>query len=135
MTEYGYYGFDEDGTYVHVPKVEDICAAIRVKFKDQEKIIDCQAEQIKKLQAENWKDEKLQELQTEIERLQNCFNNCFEISEGEQAEIDEWIKDHECHNGGAIGGAFTYCFTPTSIGTFASIKCKCGQQFVFRDLC
>ena len=132
MTEYGYYGYTEDGTYVHVPKVEDICAAIRVKFKDQEKLIDAQAEQIKKLQADNWKDEKLQELQAEIERLQKRLNNGFEISEDEQSEIDEWMKDHKCHNGGAIGGAFTYSFTPTSIGEFGVIHCVCGKELTFR---
>lgn len=29
---------------------------------------------------------------------------------------------------GAIGGRLTYSFTPTSIGTIATVKCACGYE-------
>ena len=65
----------------------------------------------------------------------------FEPTEREDVKIREWKEKHnnEAHNGsyayaGAIGGRYTYEFTPTSIGTIGVVKCICGAEFVFRDL-
>lgn len=57
----------------------------------------------------------------------------FPISAEAESQINEWKKNHR-HNGGAIGGTFTYEFIPTSIGTIGTIKCACGDSFTFEDL-
>lgn len=46
------------------------------------------------------------------------------------------IKEkHFCTQyGGAIGGSYSYTFTPTSLGTVGEIKCTCGDKFCFREL-
>ena len=35
--------------------------------------------------------------------------------------------------GGAIGGSYTWKFVPTSIGTFGSVQCSCGEEFSFQE--
>lgn len=49
----------------------------------------------------------------------------------------KWIERHDVKHidpksgkreVGAIGGAYTWCFTPTSIGTILHIKCACGKK-------
>ncbi len=36
-------------------------------------------------------------------------------------------------NGGAIGGAVTFEFTPTSIGTVEEVVCSCGAKLNLTD--
>lgn len=64
----------------------------------------------------------------------------FEINNEEYEAIEQWKCDHEKekHNGklkhGAIGGNYTYEFIPTSIGTIGSIRCSCGEYFIFKEI-
>ena len=77
----------------------------------------------------------------------------FNMTDNEWKQIVEWEKKHdtECpiilkHKDpnsptydiyqsefaspyGAIAGGRTYCFTPTSIGMFISVKCCCNASF------
>lgn len=56
----------------------------------------------------------------------------------EGKELEDWSKWYEKHNKkcphskgeglGAIGGRFTYCFTPNGLGTTVIIKCACGKE-------
>lgn len=86
------------------------------------------------------RDEKIQELLTEIETLKKRGYGVFSITPEEQELIKVWKNQHiqEDHHGdsyaGAIGGNWTYQFTPTSIGVIGEIKCSCGKKFTFRDL-
>lgn len=92
--------------------------------------------------AEWNKDEEIQKLQNEIKELKTKKDNgiTFYITEKETEAILEWINKHieEKHGGnsyaGAIGGRFSYNFTPTSIGDIGAIKCSCGDSFCFREL-
>jgi hypothetical protein len=34
----------------------------------------------------------------------------------------------------AVGGAWTYSFTPTSLGALVEIKCCCGKEKVLRQI-
>jgi hypothetical protein len=59
----------------------------------------------------------------------------FELTEGENEQAREWIAKHTptCPNvedleTTAIGGCWTYMFTPTSIGTVVKVKCACGEM-------
>ena len=64
----------------------------------------------------------------------------FVIYNEEYEAIEQWKQKHEKekHNGkmkhGAIGGSYTYEFTPTSIGVIGSVKCRCGEKFVFKEI-
>ncbi len=87
------------------------------------------------------KDEEIVKLKAKLEEKQKRAKNLITFSiESEYVEkIKEWKKRHEKekHNGsdyaGAIGGRYTYEFTPTSIGTFGRIRCSCGDHFDFDD--
>lgn len=66
----------------------------------------------------------------------------FEICELDKPALEKWLKEHKCsmkeEDGslkytGAIGGCLTYSFTPTSIGTIASVKCCCGDEITLTD--
>lgn len=47
----------------------------------------------------------------------------FTLSKEEQKKLDEWLSKKDLKKYcGAIGGRFTYCFTPTSLGTAVSVK-------------
>ena len=65
----------------------------------------------------------------------------FELTEKEYQKYLEWADTHECkfrikkewmskslRYVGAIGGADTFCFTPTGLGTAVKVKCACGAE-------
>ena len=45
----------------------------------------------------------------------------FSLDEKQLHDLNEWKDTLEKHDPGAIGGAFTYVFTPTSLGTIAKV--------------
>lgn len=62
----------------------------------------------------------------------------FEPDDGEKLVISKWQQEHNqsCiyrNNSGAIGGATTFSFTPTSVGMVIKIKCACGQEYDATD--
>lgn len=64
----------------------------------------------------------------------------FELSKEQWDRVGEWIKKHnvEKHGSehpymGAIGGAFTYEFTPTSLGTVNIVRCACKDKIDVSD--
>jgi hypothetical protein len=60
----------------------------------------------------------------------------FELSKTQWDLLHEWIENHTddknkiCADkyAGAIGGAFKYMFTPTSIGTIVKVECSWCKQ-------
>ena len=60
----------------------------------------------------------------------------FKISDQCEAKIKEWQETHECScrtkDGyryvGAVGGADSFTFVPTSIGMALTVKCACGSE-------
>ena len=70
----------------------------------------------------------------------------LQIPDDEWKRIEEWKERHfkkckfytkkhgiEEQYTGAIGGTYTYCVTPTSIGTVVKAKCACGEEFDATD--
>ena len=61
----------------------------------------------------------------------------YEFSEKEQATLDEWIKEMQEKEKNsikpAIGGAYTYCFTPTSVGTAVVVQHANGEEIDITD--
>lgn len=104
----------------------------------QNQVIDSLKKQNKELKSEKYKDNELTAMKEECNRLRESNRRGFPISEEEDKVLNEWIKNHEKkHKGehGCVGGKYTYIFTPTSIGTFGTIKCSCGESFDFQKCC
>lgn len=65
----------------------------------------------------------------------------FEVTQEQYELYKEWADTHECpyrtnggyRNVGAIGGADTFCFTPTGIGDIVHVKCVCGAEIDLTD--
>jgi hypothetical protein len=69
----------------------------------------------------------------------------FEIPAKDKAVLAKWIEEqnrkvaqeqrNNLANYGAISGGFTYCFTPTNIGTFIIVKNNItNDQFNIEDV-
>ena len=94
--------------------------------------------EIEKVKSEKYADEKLSRLESEYDRMKSDYYRGFPISEEEDKNIKEWIKNQQKKNpgiGGAAGGRFTYKFTPTGLGTSGTIiDSFTGDEFTFQEL-
>jgi len=56
----------------------------------------------------------------------------FILSAAQYKKYDEWRKEKNKKDGevyvGAIGGAYTFCFTPTGLGDIVVVKCADGTE-------
>ena len=101
-------------------------------------------EENKRLKDEHYEKSELKTMKENLEEMKKSCYRGFPLSEDEEEAIETWKAEHikECHPEtkknpfafGAIGGNFSYEFTPTSIGNIGKIKCCCGKEFTFRDL-
>lgn len=61
----------------------------------------------------------------------------FDLSGEQRKQVEEWRSLHqqECPitYGGAIGGKYTWQFTPTSLGIVIKIVCACGGSVDVSD--
>lgn len=57
----------------------------------------------------------------------------FELTEDEYRKFYEWAQQFRGFNAGAIGGQFTFCFSPTTIGTQVIVKHASGVQIDLTD--
>lgn len=58
----------------------------------------------------------------------------FTLTEEELKKANEFHKDCKKKYAGAIGGARTYTFTPTSLGVIATVICGfCKQELTLTD--
>ena len=48
----------------------------------------------------------------------------FKLSKQQEEKFLKWKKKQKTNSMIAIGGAFTFCFTPTGIGDFIEVKCN-----------
>jgi hypothetical protein len=137
------YSTYRDGEYIMVPPIDELCLALKEKFIGQEEKIEYLQKEIKKLESEHWKDNELQSMKKQYIEMNENYQRGFPISKEEMEKIYEWQAKHEAEKhprpkmapprGGAIGGSYTYHFTPTSIGVFGSIQCSCGEKFTFQE--
>ncbi len=58
------------------------------------------------------------------------MSSFFNIEFDDKEKMDRWVANHNCKYKylGAIGGRFTYCFTPTGLGVITKVKCACGAE-------
>lgn len=94
--------------------------------------------EIEKVKSEKYADEELSRLKSEYDRMKSDYYRGFPISEEEDKNIKEWIKNQQKKNpgiGGAAGGRFTYKFIPTGLGTVGTIiDGFTGDEFTFQEL-
>ena len=94
--------------------------------------------EIEKVKSEKYADEELSRLKSEYDKIKSDYYRGFPISEEEDKNIKEWIKNQQEKNpgiGGATGGRFTYKFTPTGLGTVGTIiDGFTGDEFTFQEL-
>ena len=94
--------------------------------------------EIEKVKSEIFTDEELSRLKSAYDKMKSDYYRGFPISEEEDKNIKEWIKNHQKKNpgiGGAAGGRFTYKFTPTGLGTSGTIiDSFTGDEFTFQEL-
>lgn len=98
----------------------------------------------KQLKDEHYKDKEISRLNAVLESALDDLNRGFPINSEEYERIERWKLEHLktkhpkafANPGyfGAIGGNFSYRFTPTSIGTAGVVACTCGDEFCFREL-
>lgn len=86
-----------------------------------------------KLKSEYYKDEQLSNMKDKLNRMEKEYYRGFPITENEKKQIDNFINKY-IGNFGAIGGAFTYKFTPTSIGIAGEVIAPNGESFTFKEL-
>jgi hypothetical protein len=84
--------------------------------------------------------------------LHDAFRGSFQLEGVEAERAKAWIEEHDAKHvaeddppdddnpvavafhvagqryAGAIGGAYTYEFTPTSIGDSVWVRCSCGEK-------
>jgi hypothetical protein len=133
-----------DGEWVHVEDMDKCLKSIKVRYEDDQKRIKFLEERLKDLEDEKWKDNELQKIKSQLDRMKEDYYRGFPITEDEQKKIQEWQNKHdiEVHHldtperkmraEGVSGGRLSYKFLPTSIGTFGTVKCSCGAEFDFQ---
>lgn len=71
------------------------------------------------------------------------FKLCYGLYKEQIEEANAWAKKHDeekhiktgqkIRYSGAIGGAYTWSFTSTSIGQVATLECSCGEKIDVSD--
>ena len=61
----------------------------------------------------------------------------FVLTAEQHKKYDEWRKEKNKTKGevyvGAIGGAYTFCFTPTGLGDMVVVQCADGTKLDLTD--
>lgn len=67
----------------------------------------------------------------------------FKLSEDQIKKINDWMEAHDKEKhipvgktfrySGAIGGAYTWEFTPTSLGVVQKVRCSCDEHVDVTD--
>lgn len=91
--------------------------------------------EIEKVRAEKYASEEMTKMKERYEEMRDDYFRGFPISKEEEKKINEWMRSLPPAGTGAIGGRFTYKFTPTSIGVIGTIVDGItGKEFNFQEL-
>ena len=138
-TNIPYSFIDENGKMVRVHPLDEALDAIRyrmIRIQEQnEKLVAENA----KLKSGEWATEQMKKTLEDAERIRAEYKHGFPMTEKEVLNAEKFIREHSAsvHNYDsktAIGGQYTYEFTPTSIGVFSSVRCcTCGATHNITD--
>ena len=142
-----------NGALHQVHDFDDTLESIRIEYQSKVDAVNRLSEENERLRDEAYKDNELAAMKKELSDTKKRFqeqmedyNRGFPISIGEYINIEAWKRQHlaKVHGaktaaermefGGAIGGTFKYEFTQTSLGVIGSVKCSCGEEYIFQDL-
>ena len=114
------------GEYIEVLPVEECVKSILSRVESYKNTIKRLKEENRKLKDEVWKDEELQNMKEQLDKMKSDYNRGFNITEKEDIAIKEWKKKHEedvhslttpmarAQAQGASGGRYVYHFYPTA---------------------
>ena len=108
--------------------------ALKKRHEDQLDRIKYLEEENRKLKDDAYKDAEMARMKSQYEEMKADYYRGFPITENEKKQIDNFINKYRGKNFGAIGGAFTYKFTPTSIGIAGEVIAPNGESFTFKEL-
>ena len=120
-----------------IENIEDVLQTLYNQFRAIKVQNDRLREENDRLKSESYKDEELVKMKSEYDRMKEDYFRGFPISEEDDEKIKQWMREKmkDGFKAGAIGGRFTYHFTPTGIGTIGSIvDTFTDDKFVFREL-
>ena len=88
-----------------------------------------------RIKSEAYKDEELSRMKEMYDGMRADYFRGFPISEKEEEKIHEWMDSLPEAASGAIGGRFSYSFTPPGIGVVGTVTdLITGQKFTFQGL-
>ena len=76
MSDNSYYAY-RDGKFVEVPKIEDLCLALKDKVMRQEECNQYLSEENKKLKEGIWEKEETARFKTEYEKMKHEYYTSF----------------------------------------------------------
>lgn len=145
MSEYGTFD-TETGEYIHVYDLDACLKAIHMRNKKNEDKIKLLEEENKKLKDKHYKNNEIQRIQHELNKMQKDYYRGFPISEKEEKNIKDWERKHDERVHGLItnklkmkaqgvsGGRYSYHFVPTALGTSGVVRCSCGAEYIFQEI-
>lgn len=128
------YGAYRDGKFVDVPPIDELCLTLKDKFMRQDEENERLRNENKKLKDGIFEKEEIARLKSDYEEMKADYLRGFPISKKEWEKVKEWQSKYSTKGVGAIGGIFTYKFTPTSIGVIGVCIAPNGDEFEFQSL-
>ena len=137
--EVPYFFTDENDDIVKVETFDDAMNSIRLRYQKLQDTIKQLSQENKELKSGVFATNYVREAMVEAEKIRNEYRLGFPMTEEEVQKADKWTKEHteSAHKGesfGAIGGQYTYEFTPTSIGVLCGLRCSCGAHITLTNL-
>lgn len=68
-------------------------------------------------------------------KTNNDYISLFSVSKEQLRKLNAFSRKHVSCQRGAIGGAHTYEFSPTSLGVVVKLRCHCGKSIDVTDYC
>ena len=120
--------------------IDECIENLKNLYEYQKTQIEELAEKNAELSADGWKDKELQDMCRQVKEAKNELHNGFGIKPDVKKAIEDWQCEHikvrhsPTQSRSAIGGQFTYTFSPTSIGTFGSCICSLCQRKIDKEV-
>ena len=137
--EIPYSFLDENKKVVKVETFDDAMNSIKLRYQSLQDIIEKLLRENQELRSGVFATNYVREALANAEKIRNEYRLGFPMTEEEVQKAEKWMKEHNesAHKGesfGAIGGQYTYEFTPTSIGVLCGVRCSCGAHITLTDL-
>lgn len=139
MTEHS-FSIYENREWKTIYPIDECLENLKNLYEYQKAQIENLAEKNAELSAEGWKDKELEDMRRQVKEAKNELRNGFGIEPDVKKTIEDWQREHIkvrhdlTRSQSAIGGQFTYTFSPTSIGTFGTCTCSICQRKIDKEV-